>query len=157
MRVLSSIFFVIMMIYVPLELQAQMGDSDATRQAFVDKINHFRSTVGLPPLHRWMDGEACADRSAQADANANYPHQSMGSCGEMAQNTLPGYPSLEVALSTGLNQMWQEGPPPQEPCTGDCYMRHGHYINMTRKDFSKVAVGIYRMPDGKYWINMNFR
>lgn len=137
--------------------QPQNADLNSRRQAFVDKINEYRATIGLPALQRWTSGESCADNSSRQDAQANAAHGSMGSCGEMAQNTCPNFPSMDSAYSDCLQSMWNEGPPPSEPCTGDCYQKHGHYINMASRNYTRVAVGFYQLPNGNVWVNMNFR
>lgn len=131
--------------------------SDAERQAFINQINQHRATVGLPALQRWVDGEACADNSSKTDAESNTPHGSIADCKVRAQNTCPDYPSVEAARTQCLQQMWNEGPPAYKPCTGACYQQHGHYINMTNPDYTKVAVGIYQRANGKVWVNMNFQ
>jgi uncharacterized protein YkwD len=142
----------------PTQVEIKPAESfDSARISFVNKINDYRSTLGLPALQRWTEGEACADRSAEIDASSGIAHQSMGSCGEFAQNTCPDYDSISSANSGCLQAMWNEGPPPTEPCEGACFAAHGHYINMTNKSYTKVAVGIYRMPNGKVWVNMNFK
>ena len=50
--------------------------------------------------------------------------------------------------------MFDEGPPPVEPCEGQCYQDHGHYINMTG-DFTRVACGQYVAGD-EIWSVQNF-
>jgi hypothetical protein len=48
--------------------------------------------------------------------------------------------------------MFNEGPPPTNPCTGSCYRQHGHYINMTNTRYTRVACGF----DGN-WAVQNFQ
>lgn len=160
------------------QAQATQGQPAQTQQAqpaplppgtidnMVAIINGFRATLNLPPLQRWTDGEACANQSAQVDAQRNQPHFSFdnGSCpGVLAQNTCPGWPSLDSITQdqpnflSCLHSMWNEGPPPTTPCTGDCFAAHGHFINMSNPQFTKVAIGIFQMPNGNFWININFQ
>lgn len=123
--------------------------SDQTRQAFVDKINGFRATLNLPPLQRWVSGEACADQSAQNDSISGVAHQSFGQCQESAQCSCPGYASIDQALNVCLQQMWDEGP-------GEG-IAHMHYRIMSSSTYTMVAVGFAQMPNGKIWVNMNFK
>lgn len=37
------------------------------REAIIAKINELRATKGLPALVRWVEGEACANLSAEKD------------------------------------------------------------------------------------------
>lgn len=122
---------------------------DQARQSFIDRINGFRQTKGLPPLQRWVEGEACADNQAKNDATSGVMHGNFGACGEMGQMTCPGTDSIDGSTSTCLQQMWDEG-----PGTG---MQHIHYNIMTSTTYTKVAVGIFQMSNGKFWIDMNFQ
>jgi len=130
---------------------------DAARQDCIASINRHRTTIGLPPLQRWTDGENCADNATRTDARSGIVHGSMGTCGDMAQNTCPNYDSINAVNTACLQAMWNEGPPPTEPCTGQCFADHGHYINMSNPNYTMVACGFYQTPDGKIWSNQNFR
>lgn len=136
--------------------RAQDADLAAHRLAILKQVNEYRASAGLPALHRWQDGEPCADNGAKRDSESNSPHGSMGSCGQIAQNTCPYYPSIASVASTCLQQMWNEGAPTSQPCTGSCYMQHGHYINMTG-NYIKLATGIHQLANGQVWVNMNFK
>jgi uncharacterized protein YkwD len=46
--------------------------------------------------------------------------------------------------------MWAEGP-------GADFNLHGHYINMSNPDFTKVACGFYETAQGDYWAVQNFQ
>lgn len=122
---------------------------DQARQSFIDRINAFRQTKGLPPLQRWVDGEACADNQAKNDAATGVMHGNFGACGELGQMTCPGTDSIDGANSGCLQQMWDEG-----PGTG---MQHIHFNIMTNTSYTKIAVGIFQMSNGKFWIDMNFQ
>ena len=126
---------------------AQPVNLDQARQSFIDRINAFRQTKGLPPLQRWVEGEACADNQAQNDATSNVAHGAFGACQELGQMTCPGTASIDGATSTCLQQMWDEG-----PGTG---VEHIHYNIMTGASYTKIAVGIFQMSNGKFWIDMN--
>jgi hypothetical protein len=52
--------------------------------------------------------------------------------------------------------MWDEGPPPVEPCDDACFNEHGHYINMTNERYSKVACGFATNAKGEIWAVQNF-
>lgn len=140
-----------------MSMQAQAQGTDAERQAIVNKINEYRTSIGLPALSMWHDN-GCADRQAKQDMESNNPHGTMGMCGERAQNTNPNYSSIEQATTVGLKQMWDEGPAPAgDPCQypSKCYTEHGHYLNMTG-NYKEVAVGIHQ-ANGRVWVNTNFR
>ncbi|MEZ4373078.1 MAG: hypothetical protein R3B07_19805 [Polyangiaceae bacterium] len=123
---------------------------DALRDACVKRINDFRATEGKPPYARWTDGEACADEQAGNDANGGGPHGNFGMCGEFAQNTCPGWGSYDDVIQNCLQAMWDEGP-------GEPFSEHGHYINMSSDNYSKVACGFYKMADGSIWASQNFK
>lgn len=115
------------------------------RQDCVNRINQFRRECQcLPPLQRWTDGEACADRQAMIDQQTMTAHNGfrMGVCaGGGGQNECPGWSGwrdVPSTISNCLQQMWDEGP-------GDFYgpPPHGHYINMSSTRFSRVACGFY--------------
>jgi len=96
---------------------------------------------------------------AEYDASKNTAHagftdkicQPSGS-----QNECPGYSSNAQVIGLCMQQMWDEGPPPTNPCNGSCYEEHGHFINMTDKDVTKVACGFYTTASGKVWAAQNF-
>jgi hypothetical protein len=104
-------------------------------------------------LDRWVEGEACADQQAQYDYEVGQAHAgiSAGICepGGGAQNECPGYgPSFGI-IDFCLQQMWDEGP-------GDDFNAHGHYINMSSTESTKVACGQYVTPNGDVWAVQNF-
>jgi uncharacterized protein YkwD len=49
-----------------------------------------------------------------------------------------------------MEQMWNEGP-------GKDFARHGHYLNMTNPQYTKVAIGFYTTREGKVWSVQNFK
>jgi hypothetical protein len=116
----------------------------------VDRINAFRATEGKPPYERWVDAEACTDEQAQLDSESNSAHGHFEMCGEWAQNTCPWWPSLDSIITGCLQQMWDEGP-------GEPFSAHGHYINMSSTEYTRVACGFYQGPDGTIWANQNFK
>jgi hypothetical protein len=160
---------------------ASTGD---IRQDCVDRINQFRTQCAcLPALQRWTAGEACADQEAQYDSQQMSGHAgfiatetacSQGSsmwaacCSTgafamplaNAQDECPGYPSNDLVISTCLQQMWSEGPPPNgvQACMADnaCFQMHGHFINMSSTQDTKVACGFYTTPSGAIWATQNF-
>lgn len=116
----------------------------------VRRINQFRCECQhLPPLERWVEGEACADMMAEYDHDRpGEAHAAFraGICsGGYGQNECPGWGSVESTISGCLQQMWDEGP-------GDFYgpPPHGHYINMSSTSFSGVACGFYSGSNGVY-------
>jgi hypothetical protein len=149
---------------------APATDLDGLRQACVDYINMYRATVGKAPLQRATPAqEECSDMGAKQDGDSGQAHSSAGSCpGLGAQNACPGYPvgsgdiaGVEKALKFCLDQMWGEGEPPVpvNDCIRDyqnCFLKYGHWINMTDDSNSVVSCGFYEMPNGNYWMNQDF-
>lgn len=117
-------------------------------QDCVDRINRFRwECQCLPPLARWNDAEMCSDQQSSADQNGGGPHGNFGMCDENAQNTCPNWGSEEQVINGCLQSMWDEGP-------GEPFSEHGHYLNMSSMNFTRVACGF--SYDGGVWSNQNF-
>jgi hypothetical protein len=110
----------------------------------VARVNQFRACVCLPPLTRWTSGEACADQDAAYDpahsAHAGFIARICSPEG-YAQDECPGWPSETAVVSGCLQQMFDEGPPPTNPCDGSCFEKYGHFINMTNTSYTMVACG----------------
>ena len=124
---------------------------DAARDKCVATINSYRATLSLPPVTRWKEQEICSDGEADSDSQTGKAHGAFGTCGEMAQNECPGWPGPPDKLIEGcLKMMWDEGP-------GTDFKTHGHYINMSNKDYTKVACGFHQMPTGAFWAVQNFK
>jgi len=132
-------------------------------QDCVDRVNQFR--VGcwcMPALERWTEGEDCANQHAEYDSDPQRgPHAGFneGICenGGNAQNECPGWGSETQVIEGCLQMMYDEGPPPSEQCSGQCYTEHGHFINMTNDNYTRVACGFYTTPGGDVWAVQNFR
>jgi hypothetical protein len=133
------------------ETTTNPGDPlDAARQLCVDTINMYRATLGLPPYQRWIEAETCSDTEAKSDGETSTPHGSFGMCDEFAQNECPGWPGPpEQSLPDCLAQMWAEGP-------GDDFNKHGHYINMSSEQYTRVSCGFAEAGDG-WWMVQNFQ
>jgi hypothetical protein len=126
----------------PLEMASQLC---------VDTINMYRATMGLAPYARWNDGETCGGQEAQKDSQTMTAHSAFGMCGEWAQNECPGWPGPAGGMIAGcLQMMWNEGP-------GDFYGGHGHYINMSSTQYTKVSCGFYTLADGSVWATQDFQ
>lgn len=140
-----------------LEALPSTGD---VHQDCVDRINQFRTECAcLPALERWTEGEDCADQMAEYDSTADEAHAGFRDeiCeGGSGQNECPGWRSETQVVEGCLQQMWDEGPPPQDPCEGDCFQEHGHFINMTNSRYTRVACGFYTTPDDRVWSVQNF-
>ena len=125
------------------------GDGSA-EQLCVDTINQYRATLGLPAYQRWSAEESCADGQAQSDSQSGTAHGAFGKCGESAQNECPGWPGPPgTMIPQCLAMMWAEGP-------GTDFTTHGHYINMSSTQYTKVACGFYTLPDGSVWAVQDF-
>jgi hypothetical protein len=129
-------------------------------QDCVDRINQFRTQCAcMPALERWTEGEACADQMAEYDSVEDEAHAGFRDdicSGGSAQNECPGYRSETQVVGLCLQQMWDEGPPPQDPCEGDCFQEYGHFINMTNERYTKVACGFYTTGGDEVWSVQNF-
>jgi hypothetical protein len=141
-----------------LAAPASTGD---VRQDCVDRINQFRTQCAcLPPLARWSEAESCADMMAEHDSMTGMAHSGFTgkvcSPGGSAQNECPRYRSESSVVSTCLQQMWNEGPPPTATCNGDCFQMYGHFINMTNTKYKKVACGFSETSAGSLWAVQNF-
>lgn len=139
---------------------APLPSSGDVHQDCVDRINQFRVDCWCQaPLVRWTEGEACADQQAAYDAERDEPHAGFGAgiCESgFGQNECPGWGSEEQVIEGCLQMMYDEGPPPSEPCEGSCFQAHGHFINMTNPDFSRVACGFFETDGGEVWSVQNF-
>ena len=128
-------------------------DSGDFKADCVARINQFRwECQCLPPLERWTNGEACADEHAEYDstrsAHAGFRDNICSPRGR-AQNECPGWWSEASIVDSCLQMMWDEGP-------GENFNEHGHYINMSNPNYSKVACGIYDTGSGGIWSVQNF-
>ena len=128
------------------------GGGDGTaEQLCVDTINSYRAQLGLPPYQRWSAEESCADGQAQSDSQSGTAHGAFGQCTENAQNECPGWPGPPSQMITQcLAMMWAEGP-------GTDFSKHGHYINMSSTQYTKVACGFYTLSDGSVWAVQDFQ
>ena len=129
------------------------GDTDHEHAAqyCVDVINMYRASIGVPPLQRWVEAEACSNEEAASDAMTGEAHGAFGACGESAQNECPGWPGPPEQLLDGcLELMWAEGP-------GEPFSEHGHYINMSSTAYSMVACGFHETENGSWWAVQNFK
>jgi hypothetical protein len=119
-------------------------DTGDYRADCVARVNQFRACVCLPPLIRWNEGEFCADQDAVYDST-HTPHAGFiaNICAPQgnAENECQGYQTSD-AVSVCMQDMFNEGPPPTADCTGDCFLAHGHFLNMTDPAFTGVACGI---------------
>lgn len=150
------------------------------RDKCVAEINMYRATLTdkmLMPLKRaTAEQEECSQRGAKMDGDTMQAHGAAraGLCqsvGLSAENTCPGYPvgggfggaaTIWDALKGCLQQMWAEGEPPvsRQECQQDyegCFLKHGHYLNMSDPSLGSVACSAYKMSDGRsYWLNQDF-
>jgi hypothetical protein len=130
----------------------------------------------LMPLKRATpEQEECSQRAAKMDGDNMAAHGAFqagvcNSTGLGAENTCPGYPvggfgggaTIADALKGCLAQMWAEGEPPvsRQECQKDyqgCFLKHGHYLNMSDPSLGAVSCAFYKMKDGRsYWMNQDF-
>ena len=125
-------------------------------------LNEYRATEDLEPM-TLADAEKqqCAIDRAAADMAEGAAHGHFGDCGESAQNSGPNFSTSWKANATGAVQyyemaMWEKEKALVEQGVTE-YKQIGHYLNMKRTYYSKVACGIAISEDGtKGWFNMNF-
>jgi hypothetical protein len=126
----------------------------ATGNAHADcvaRINQFRDCVCMPHLERWTEAESCANQQVAYDRARNAPHA--GWTGNVCSPKGNGQNECLGGAINGCQQsMFDEGPPPQTPCEGACFQEHGHFINMTNRNFRRVACGF----DGS-WSVQNYQ
>jgi hypothetical protein len=140
---------------------APLASTGDFMQDCVDRINQFRMQCAcLGPLDRWEEAEGCADMMAEHDSMTGTAHSGFSgkicSPGGFGQNECPKYGSEASVISTCLQQMWNEGPPPQATCDGACFQQYGHFINMTNPKYKKVACGSFETATGQHWSVQNF-
>ena len=117
----------------------------------VARINQFRACVCVPPLQRWTEAESCANQQVAYDRARNAAHA--GWSGNICSPKGNGQNECLGGNLNGCQQsMFNEGPPPQTPCNGACFQEHGHFINMTNRNFTRVACGF----DGN-WAVQNYQ
>jgi hypothetical protein len=122
---------------------------EAARQLCVQRTNEYRARVGVGPVTRRSDAEACGDAQARSDAAASVAHGAFGQCRERAQNECPGWPgSATDVIDRCLAMMFAEGP--------GAGPSHGHYTNMTERQYRGVACGITQLADGRFWVVQNY-
>jgi hypothetical protein len=148
------------------------------RQTCVDEINMYRATLTanmLKPLKRASAAqEMCSDMGAQMDGDSMQAHGSAkaGLCqkvGLYSEDTCPGWgvggfsgnATIADALKGCLKSMWEEGEPPvsRAECQQDyqnCFLKYGHYLNMSDPNVGSVACSFYKMKSGQYWMNQDF-
>jgi hypothetical protein len=144
-----------LIVLVPLASACGGGGSnnpdEAAVEACLSTINQLRATLNVAPYERWTDGEACVSQEAQADSASGKAHGAFGMCSEHAQDECPGWPGPSaMMIGPCLQMMWAEGP-------GTDFSTHGHYLNMSSTQYTKVACGFYTLPGGSVWATQNFQ
>jgi hypothetical protein len=122
---------------------------EAARLLCVARTNDFRARVGVAPVARRADAEACGDAQARSDGASRTAHGAFGQCRERAQNECPAWDGpAEQVVERCLAMMFAEGP--------GAGPAHGHYMNMTDPKYRGVSCGFATMPSGELWIVQNF-
>jgi hypothetical protein len=125
----------------------------------VARVSQFRACVCLPPLERNYDAEACLDQQAEYDSDQDQAHAGFSDnvCQPTgnSQNECPGWGNATQVVEGCIQQMFDEGLPPEDPCDGQCYQEHGHFINMTSTSVTSVACGMFDGDNG-FWAVQNF-
>ena len=122
---------------------------ERARQLCVTRTNDFRARVGVGPVARRPDAEACGDAQARSDGASRTAHGAFGQCRERAQNECPAWDGPpEQVIDRCLAMMFAEGP--------GAGPAHGHYMNMTDTKYHGVSCGFATMPSGELWVVQNF-
>jgi len=138
---------------IPIPLRtptpAPASSLEAARQLCVQRTNEYRARVGIAPLARRPDAEACGDAQARSDGASRTAHGAFSQCRERAQNECPGWDGTpEDVVNRCLAMMFAEG-----PGSGPS---HGHYMNMTDRQYRGVSCGFATQPNGELWVVQDF-
>lgn len=102
----------------------------------VSLTNHYRASVNVPAVREDSSLEAFAATGAQQDGSSHTAHGHVTAqplSGTWGENELPWWPlsaSVQDTITTGLAQMWAEGP------------SGGHYQNLANRAFSRLGCGV---------------
>ena len=141
---------------------------DGWRDECLKMVNDYRATEGVAPMTLADDEkQLCAITQAAADMADNAAHGHFGDCGEWAQNTGPNFSTTWRTNATAaakyyIKMMWEDEKAlvtsgQRDPDKSEDYSYIGHYLNMKKASYSKLACGIAISEDGtKGWFNMNF-
>jgi len=133
----------------PAPSPASASSLEAARQLCVQRTNEYRARVGVGPLARRPDAEACGDAQASSDGASRTAHGAFNRCRERAQNECPGWDGTPSdVVNRCLAMMFAEGPGPGPA--------HGHYVNMTDRQYSGVSCGFATLPNGELWVVQDF-
>jgi len=122
---------------------------ESARQLCVQRTNEYRARVGIAPVERRPDAEACGDAQARSDGASHTAHGAFGQCRERAQNECPGWPgTANDVIDKCLAMMFAEG-----PGSGPT---HGHYVNMTDTRYRGVSCGLSATANGELWVVQDF-
>jgi hypothetical protein len=133
----------------PVPASAVVDPYAAARQQCINETNSYRARLGLPALVPNPGKYACTDVDARGDAQNGTVHGGSGKCDFGAQNECPSWPGpAGQMVSRCLASMFAEGP-------GEPYSAHGHYINMTSKEYRSLACGFFEM-NGRVWLVQNY-
>lgn len=141
---------------------------DGWRDECLRLANEYRATEGVAPLTLADDDkQLCAITQAAADMADNAPHGHFRDCDEWAQNSGPNISTSWNSNATAAAQyyitmMWEDEKElvtsgQRDPNKDEDYRYIGHYLNMRKASYTKLACGIAVSADGKKgWFNMNF-
>ena len=148
--------------------QARAFIDDGWRDECLKLANDYRATEEVAPLTLADDEkQLCAITQAAADMADNAPHGHFKDCGEWAQNSGPNFSTswksnATAAVQYYIKMMWEDEKAlvtsgQRDPNKDEDYSYIGHYLNMRKASYTKVACGIAISADGKTgWFNMNF-
>ena len=154
----------------PLQEYEQARDfiDDGWREECLKLANEYRATEKVAPLTLADDEkQLCAITQAAADMADNKAHGHFKDCGEWAQNSGPDFSTkwmknATYAVQYYIKMMWEDEKAlvtsgQRDPNKDEDYRYIGHYLNMRKASYTKLACGIAVSADGKKgWFNMNF-
>ena len=148
--------------------QAHAFIDDGWRDECLRLANEYRASEGVAPLTLADDDkQLCAITQAAADMADNAPHGHFRDCDEWAQNSGPNFSTTWKSNATAavkyyIKMMWEDEKAlvtsgQRDPNKDEDYQYIGHYLNMRKASYTKLACGIAVSADGKKgWFNMNF-
>ena len=148
--------------------QARAFIDDGWRDECLRLANEYRASEGVAPLTLADDDkQLCAITQAAADMADNAPHGHFRDCDEWAQNSGPNFSTTWKSNATAavkyyIKMMWEDEKAlvtsgERDPNKDEDYSYIGHYLNMRKASYTKLACGIAISADGKTgWFNMNF-
>jgi uncharacterized protein YkwD len=124
-------------------------------------INGDRAAHHLAPLALDLHQSACSlSHSVHMAAEGAISHDEFPSdiCIEhqtAGENVGVSGGDAQTAIRGIDHSMMSEGPCPHATCSAQEFERHGHYLNLMSRTFTRVGIGVY-LSGGLTWITEDF-